>query len=85
LFLVFTVYSIALDRIEEVTELLQKSLLQKFPKSEKIINSTTQQFLTESLSAATQQLKKHVSVRTLLYFCLTVVWTKSLNNSHVSD
>jgi len=60
--LVFTVYSIALDRIEEVTELLQKSLLQKFPQSEMVIHSTTQQFLTESLNAAIQQLKKHVSV-----------------------
>jgi hypothetical protein len=60
--LVFTVHSIALDRIEEVTELLQKSLLQKFPQSERVIHSTTQQFLTESLSAAIQQLKKHVLV-----------------------
>jgi hypothetical protein len=60
--LVFTVYSIALDRFEEVTELLQKSLLQKFPQSEMVIPSTTQQILTESLNAAVQQLKKHVSV-----------------------
>jgi len=60
--LVFTVYSIALDRIEEVTELLQKSLIQKFPQSERVIHSTKQQFLTESLNAAIQRLKKHVSV-----------------------
>jgi hypothetical protein len=49
------------DRIKEVTDLLQKSLLQKFPQSEMVIQSTTQQFLTESISAALQQLK-HVSV-----------------------
>jgi adenine specific DNA methylase Mod len=60
--LVFTVYSIALDRIEEITEILQKTLLQKFPQSEKVIHSTTQQFLTESLNAAIQLLKKHVLV-----------------------
>jgi hypothetical protein len=60
--LVFTVYSVALDRIKEVTELLQKSLVQKFPQSESVIQPTTRQFLTESLNAATQQLKKHVSV-----------------------
>jgi hypothetical protein len=60
--LVFTVYSIALDRIKEVTELLQKFLVQKFPQSESVIQSTTQQFLTESLNAAIQQLEKHVSV-----------------------
>jgi hypothetical protein len=60
--LVFTVYSIALDRIEEITELLQKTLLQKFPQSEMVICSTTQQFLTESLNAAIQLLKKHVLV-----------------------
>jgi len=60
--LVFTVHSIALDRIEEITELLQKTLLQKFPQSEMVIHSTTQQFLTESLNAAIQLLKKHVLV-----------------------
>jgi len=57
-----TVYGIALDRIEEVTELLQKSLLQTFPQSQMVIHSTTQQFLTESRNAAIQQLKKHVPV-----------------------
>jgi hypothetical protein len=51
-----------LERIEEVTELLQKSLVQKFPQSEMVIHSATQQFLTESINAAIQQLKKHVSV-----------------------
>lgn len=56
------VSSIALDRIIEVTELLQKSLLQKFPQLEMVIQSTTQQFLAESINAAIQQLKKHVSL-----------------------
>jgi hypothetical protein len=51
------VYNIALDRIQEATELLQKCLLQNLPQLEVAIQSATKQFLKESINAAVQQLK----------------------------
>jgi hypothetical protein len=59
--MVFTVCSIAVDRMQEATELMHECLLQKLPQSETAIQSATKQFLKESTNAARQQLK-HVSV-----------------------
>jgi hypothetical protein len=47
--------------MQEATDIMHQTLLQKLPQSETAIQSATKQFLKECTNAAVQQLK-HVSV-----------------------